>query len=283
MTASSSSRPGGSRGPGDPNVATLLTWVLPGAGHLYLRDFRFGFTALAIVEGLFVLGYILSDAATPEFLDPELRGRFALVLTPEAWNLGGLLYLMRETGFPNMAVVPREWPPLVMEGSLLMALSGILNVCLMVKANVDARTNREERERAPSPALFVLFAWLVPGLGHWLQGRKRRAVIVFLVLVGTFALGTLLADFSNLSRERHFYYWAGQFLIGLPAIVVEYASGRPPVTDEIPFMDAGLTFACVAGLLNVMAMLDVERHAEAQVFEEPDDEVVPAAPEEGAA
>ena len=88
------------------------------------------------------------------------------------------------------------------------------------------------------------------------------------MLVGVFAAGTLLADFSNLSRERHFYYWSGQFLIGLPSLLLEYVTGRPPVVAEIPHVDAGLTFGCVAGLLNVMAMLDVYRHAEARVLGE---------------
>ncbi len=255
-------------GAGDPNVATLLTWLVPGAGHLYLRDVRLAVAAFVVVDGLFLLGFFLSDGALPEFLDPELRGRFALALTPEAANLGGLLFTLRETGFPNMPVEPRVWPRFVMEGTLLTALAGILNVCVMVKANLDARTTALERRRGPSPALQVGLAWLVPGLGHFHQGRVRRALVVFVLLVGLFAVGTLLSDFSNLSRERHFYYWGGQFLLGLPAIVVEVVSGRPPVTGEIPFVDAGLTFACIAGLLNVMAMLDVYRYAEGRIHGE---------------
>jgi hypothetical protein len=265
--------PSKSKPPGrDPNVATLLTWFLPGAGHLYLGDLRTGLLALVLVDGIFLLGFALTGGATVEFLDPELRGRFALILTPEAGNLGGLLWTLHQTGFPNIPTEPRAWPPWVMEGSFLTALSGVLNICVMVRANLDARTTPEQRRRGPSPALLVGLAWLVPGLGHLLQGRRLRAFVVFALLVGVFACGTLLADYSNLSRERHFYYWAGQYLLGLPAILAEVLSGRPPVTGEIPFADAGLTFGCIAGLLNVLAMLDVYRGAEAVVLGE-----VPAA------
>ena len=274
----------------DPNVATLLTWFLPGAGHVYLGDFRTALLAFLLVDGIFLLGFTLTGGATVEFLDPELRGRFALVLTPEAGNLGGLLWTLKQTGFPNIPAEPRAWPPYVMEGGLLTALAGVLNICVMVKANLDARTTPEERRRAPSPALLVGLAWLVPGLGHLLQGRKLRAFVVFALLAGIFACGTLLADSSNLSRERHFYYWAGQFLLGAPAILAEVVSGRPPVTGEIPFADAGLTFGCIAGLLNVLAMLDVYRSAEARVLGEvppeltPSEEsVVPPAPQEASA
>jgi len=91
----------------------------------------------------------------------------------------------------------------------------------------------------------------------------RRGVLVAVLLVGLFAWGTWLAEGSNLSRERHFYYWSGQFLLGLPALLTEFASGRPPVTGEIERVDAGLLFGCLAGLLNVLAMLDVQGWAEA--------------------
>jgi len=127
----------------------------------------------------------------------------------------------------------------------------------MVRAHLDARlgSHREGAGLPPSAAVFL--AWLVPGLGHLSQGRRRRALIVAVLLIGLFALGTLLAEGSNLSRERHFYYWGGQFFLGLPALVAEAFSGRPAVAGEIAQMDVGLLFASMAGLLNILAILDV--------------------------
>jgi len=250
---------------GDPTVATLLTWFLPGAGHLYLGRTGFALLAFVVVEGLFLLGIKLSDGMGFEFLQEELRGALAPALAPEAGNLGGLLYQIRAFGFgPGF---PRPFPEFVALGSALTALSGVLNVCLMCHAHFEARLPRKVGAGRRSPALAVLLTWLVPGLGHWFQGRRLRGVMVFTLLVGMIVLGTLLAETSNLSRERHYYYWGGQFMAGLPAIIAELLWGSRPVTSHIAYAEAGLVFGTVAGLLNIMAMLDVYGWAEKRWFE----------------
>lgn len=252
---------------GDPNVATFLTWFLPGAGHLYLGRPQAAALAFVVVQGLFAAGIYLSGGMTFEFLDPELRGPFATVLTPEAANLGGLLYQMKVYGFgPG---TPRPWPDTVLLGAWLTALSGLANVLVMVSANVSARRARGESGRGPSPALHVGLAWAVPGLGHLAQGRHLRGLIVFVLLVGLLVWGTWLSDGANLSRERHFYYWSGQFLAGLPALALELGTGRPPVTSDIELGDVGLLFGCLAGLLNVLALLDVHGWSEAAHLGQP--------------
>ena len=44
------------------------------------------------------------------------------------------------------------------------------------------------------PALAAFLAWLVPGLGHWYQGRKAKAVLYFVCIVGLFAYGAYLSS-----------------------------------------------------------------------------------------
>jgi len=251
---------------GDPNVAVLLTWFLPGAGHLYLGRVGIGLLGLLVVEGLYALGWWLSGGRTFEFLDPELRGPLATLLTPEAGNLGAMVFQLRVAGFGALEPVP--FPDWVAIGSLLSALSGVLNVFLCAWAHLDARSRRVGGA-GPHPIVALSAAWLFPGLGHWLQGRRLRAGLVCAVLLGLFAAGTWLAAGTNLSRERHFYYWSGQFLLGAPALLSELVSGRPPVTGEIPGVDVGLLYACMAGLLNVLAMLDVYGVGERRWLEEP--------------
>ena len=239
----------------NPTVATLLTWFVPGAGHLYMGRLGMALLAFLVVEGTFAAGFLLSDGRVWEFLHPELRGGFATLLSPEAGNLGGWLAVKQLRAFgPSY---PRIFPEYINLGSMLMALSGVLNVCFMVRAHLDARVPEEQRGSGMPPSVATFFAWLVPGLGHFLQGRRKRALIVAVLLIGLFALGTIFAEGSNLSRERHFYYWGGQFFLGLPALATEIFSGRPAVTHEIAHMDVGLLFASMAGLLNVLAMLDV--------------------------
>lgn len=248
---------GSASGRGDPRLAALLTWFAPGAGHLYLGMPLFGLAAFVVVQGLFFAGLKLSGGMLLEYLEPDLQGPFAGALTPEAANLGMLVYQMKVYAFgPG---VPRPWPEHMHLGVTLTALSGLLNAFLMVQAISDAR----RKESAPRwTALPVLLTWILPGLGHLAQGRKLRAGVFCVALVGLFVLGTVLAAGSNLDRERHFYYWAGQFLIGGPALLAELFHGHALVTRDIAYVDGGLGMTCVAGLLNVLAMIDVYNHAE---------------------
>ena len=55
-------------------------------------------------------------------------------------------------------------------------------------------------------------------------------------------------------------------MLGLPALVGEALLGSTRVTGHIPYAEAGLVYGCVAGLLNVLAMIDVYGWAEAQVL-----------------
>jgi len=243
----------------------VLAWVVPGAGHLYLGRVGFGLAAFVGLGALYALGLALAGGMSFEFLDPELRGRFAVALVPEVGNLGGLLWQMRTYGFGPEPYTPRPWPEHIMLGSALCALTGVANACLMAHANLEARLARVApgTRRTPHAALCAFLAWLVPGLGHWVQGRRLRAAIVAALLLGLLFAGTALAESSNLSRERHFYYWGAQFLSGAPALVLEFASGWPRVEHEIARADTGLLLAALAGLLNVLAMLDVYAWSEA--------------------
>ena len=242
--------PGSRRG--DSLVATLLTWFLPGAGHLYIGRPVHAAVGFVVVFGLYLLGLALADGMTFEFLDPELRSPLAVALSPELGNLGGLVWQIQNHGFGPVPYVPRPYPDTIFLGSTLTALSGVLNMALMVDAHFDARHGLGR-----SPALQVLAGWAVPGLGHLLQGRLVRAVVVAVALIGLLVVGTALAEGSNLDRERHFYYWAAQFLAGLPAIAAEFLSGRPPVESPVRLADFGLTYAAMAGLLNGVVLIDV--------------------------
>ena len=250
---------------GDPNVAALLTWFIPGAGHLYIGKALTGVLGFAVVWGLYWLGLELSDGMGFEFLNKELRGPLAPALAPELGNLSGLLWQSRTYGFgPGF---PRVFPDTVYIGTLCTACSGILNLFLMVKANSDARGLEEPGLGQLPVSGACLFGWLVPGGGHLVQGRRTRALIIFVMLTGLLILGTWLAEASNLDRERHFYYWGGQLMGGLPAIGLEQLWGHPEVKGEIKYAEAGLVLASLAGLLNILAILDVYSWGEERALE----------------
>lgn len=242
-------------GRGDANVAAVLTWVIPGAGHVYLGAPIFGIAAFLVITGLYLLGIRLSDGMAFEFLQTDLRSPIAPILTPEVGNLSAVIWHMRSYGFGQ--AFPRPWPASIDLGTFLTACSGLLNACLACKAHFDARVPTGMHSRKPSPGLLVLAGWIVPGLGHWIQGRRLRAGIVFAFVAGFVVLGTVLAEGANLDRERHFYYWSGQFLAGAPAWILEALHGHAIVRSEIRYADAGLAFAAVGGLLNILAWLDL--------------------------
>jgi hypothetical protein len=244
---------------GEGTVAVLLSWFLPGAGHVYLGRIRFGVLAFLLIEGLFAAGWFLTEGRTFEYLDPELRGPFATLLTPEAGNLGAMLLYKEASAYGLAEAVP--FPPWMFAGSVLCAASGFGSLLLAVHAHLAARAPAPASPQL-HPTVPVAATWLFPGLGHWLQGRRRRAVIVAFLLLGLFLVGSWLAAGSNLSRERHFYYWSGQILLGGPAVLGEALFGGLRVTRDLRWGDVGLLYACMAGLLNVLAMLDVYGVAE---------------------
>ena len=237
---------------GDPTVATLLTWFVPGAGHLYLGRPLFALVAFLLVEGVYLLGLWLTDGRAFEILPAEMRSQFAPFLAPELGNLGAMLFQSSRFGFGTGA--PSVWPDTMNLGMALTSFGGILNVLLMSRAHFDARASKAAPGLRPEAA--ALACWVLPGLGQILQGRRLRGILMFVMLVGLFAIGTTMGEGANLDRERHYFYWGGQFMLGVPALFAEMIHGHAPLDHEVPYHDLAVVMGCVAGLLNVLVMVD---------------------------
>ncbi|MEM8712716.1 MAG: DUF6677 family protein [Planctomycetota bacterium] len=275
MSTSNGSNPpqgsasGASSGEGNPAVAALLTWLIPGAGHFYLGKMRTALIAFLCIEGLYVAGVLLSKGMFLQILPPEMRGRFAAALTPEAGNLGALLLHVRQYGFGGP--VPQAFPDGLQLGVILTASAGIANLILCSRAHFDARASvgRVNESAAPHPGAAALVGWLLPGAGHVMQGRKVRGAVAFVLVLLLFAVGCYLAGGTNLDRARHFYYWAGQSLLGPVAFLTEIAHGHPVMDERVPYADAGVVLSSVAGMLNVLLLLDVYGYSDAKRFGRP--------------
>lgn len=247
---------------GEPLIAVLLTWFVPGAGHLYLGRRKFALLAFLVVEGLYAAGIALSHGMFLEYLPPEMQGRFAAALTPEAGNLGALLYHVDAYGYG--LGFPRTWPAYMDLGTMLTAMSGVFNVMLMARAHFDARLVTRKPGKPIGPALAAWLNLVIPGLGQFMQGRRARGILIAGLLLTLFFIGTSLAGGTNLDRERHFYYWAGQYMLGAPAWITEFIHGHPVALDMPLRVDAGIVMGCVAGMLNVLVMLDAYGYSEAK-------------------
>lgn len=101
-------------------------------------------------------------------------------------------------------------------------------------------------------------AWLVPGLGHLLVGRKWRAAILFASIVTMFFLGVAMQGVffsvgSGSYLETLGYF--GEMCVGLlmPATrFFGYGGGDPFFASS----DYGTAYLVAAGMLNVLSVLD---------------------------
>jgi hypothetical protein len=115
----------------------------------------------------------------------------------------------------------------------------------------------------PKPKLGVLLricvaAWLVPGFGHLMLGRKWRALILFCSIIGMFLLGIVmqgkffaLHSPSYLQRLGFF----GEMCVGVAvptAFFFGYTGGDPYFVSS----DYGTAFLVAAGMLNVLTVFD---------------------------
>jgi len=144
--------------------------------------------------------------------------------------------------------------------------------------------------------LAGLFAWLVPGLGHFYQDRFHKAVLFFLCIVPTFVLGCVLASGPEVGAVRNVYWswrpgdmrfwWLAQAPMGVAAIpswiqarqinsgkqpflgtfmapperFEEDPKGVAPVIDTLrkktPHYELGTYLTVIAGLMNVLVIFD---------------------------
>lgn len=105
---------------------------------------------------------------------------------------------------------------------------------------------------------LILGAWLVPGLGHLLLGRKWRAVILFASILAMFLLGLAMkGEFFSRHSESYLQMlgYFGELSVGVAmpaATFFGYAGGDAFFVSS----DYGTAFLVAAGMLNVLAVLD---------------------------
>jgi hypothetical protein len=110
-----------------------------------------------------------------------------------------------------------------------------------------------------NPQLAAVAAWLVPGAGHFLLGRRARALAYLGVLAANVVIG--LALDGNLYRvvggqPLTVLATLGAMGLGLPYFVLRYGFHY---TGEItaPSYEYGTAFLLTAGVMNLLLVLDV--------------------------
>lgn len=115
-----------------------------------------------------------------------------------------------------------------------------------------------------------LLAWLLPGAGHIFLGHRARGVIYLVTIAATFWGGIAIAGVHDtVNPQQRFVWFIGQLCTGSHALVViglNRESGIDPqemVNTSFMSVDIGVVYTGVAGLLNLLAILDALARADA--------------------
>jgi hypothetical protein len=114
-----------------------------------------------------------------------------------------------------------------------------------------------------SPVLTCIAAWLLPGAGHLLLGRRGRAALVFISVASCFGVGLLMhgpffeptSGGDLLSRLIQYGGFIGDLANGSFYVLAAWLGYGPPQTAGHN-ADYGSKFLVCAGLLNILAIVD---------------------------
>ena len=104
--------------------------------------------------------------------------------------------------------------------------------------------------------IVAVLAWLVPGLGHLALGRYAKAGYFATLILGMFALGVAVGEGASVSSSRFPAHVYGQYCAYLPAWISEHFWGSAHQAMTVARLELGVVFTTVAGILNVVVVVD---------------------------
>ena len=127
---------------------------------------------------------------------------------------------------------------------------------------------KEKRPKEPMPPLKiwiwpVVVGWLIPGGGHFLLKRRGRGALLCFSVVAMFLFGLMMrgAMFQGQSGDLltiiiNWGGFLGDLAAGAPYLLATwFGYSQPDIAGHVH--DYGTKFLVTAGLLNVLAMVDV--------------------------
>ena len=107
--------------------------------------------------------------------------------------------------------------------------------------------------------LQIFIAWLIPGSGYYLVGRKWQGITLFILLAMAYLTGMAMADFQNVSLWREPYclpVQAGAGSFTIVALAVTWNWLPMPIWYSYGY-NIGCLYTCVVALLNLILIIDV--------------------------
>ncbi|HEV8609038.1 MAG TPA: DUF6677 family protein [Thermoanaerobaculia bacterium] len=109
------------------------------------------------------------------------------------------------------------------------------------------------------PAVAALLAWIFPGLGHAVLGRRKTALAYAAIVTAMFLLGlSFEGRLYTIDRSQPLTILA-TFAVsgtGLLNIAARLLSDNPGGTILSPTYEYGCAYLLTAGLMNLLLMLD---------------------------
>jgi len=105
-----------------------------------------------------------------------------------------------------------------------------------------------------------LLAWVVPGLGHLYLGKRAKSVMFLASIMGLYLIGLVFSGFRGVGADDNPYYYAGKFGSGLIMVCAWILGPDKPIPgggESMLWFDPALLYGAVAGLLNLVAALNV--------------------------
>lgn len=131
----------------------------------------------------------------------------------------------------------------------------------------------ETPELGPVPYGLMALGWLVPGLGHFLLGKRTRAAVFFGIVFAGFVTGVLLGGEIGVPKAQNPFSWLATFasfgngilyvvrlvwLNGIGGLFGGFPLGLEGGGDPVAAgFNYGKTFLITAGLMNLLVILDV--------------------------
>jgi hypothetical protein len=128
----------------------------------------------------------------------------------------------------------------------------------MANKVVQEKTLAQAQPKLATLVWLCVAAWVVPGLGHFLLGRKGRALILFSAIMTMFVMGIAMqGEFFTTGSDSYLQTlgYFGELCVGLAMPVARffgYAGGNPLFVSA----DFGTAYLVSAGMLNTLSILD---------------------------
>lgn len=222
-------------------------------------------------ERLFYWALLTPDAGGSSLL--RSIAPFGLSLTlPELLNLpahalGAMLCWDGSPTGERLWRMPRDLEHL---GGFLTGASGMLAAFWAAAGHWQLRLRRDGGESLPAavadPALCAGLSWLVPGLGHARAGQKGKGVLLGVAVTTVFALGLAFSGGHAVDRATASVWWIAQNLFGGGSLFAALFTAPLRMVGEPFDLQLGIVLCTVAGLMNLVVMVDAFTVAERSVF-----------------